>query len=106
MNYKINQIKRLIESLDPYEIRELTDYLMEEVDADINDLNLDSKKYLSSNEIEEIAEKIENRELPETKELLVKTDIDGLTVAHVLAYHSDTTNWSTNDKEILMMQDR
>jgi len=68
---------------------------MEEENIDVNNLN-----------IYEIARKIEKGELPETKELLMKSDDTGWTVAHELAINSDKTNWKTDDKDILMLQDK
>ena len=63
------------------------------------------KKIYTYLEIKEFACQINNKEIPETKEILMKQDEDGWSVAHELAYHSGTTNWSTNDKDILMLQE-
>jgi len=127
---KIKRIKRLIESLNESEVKQLNT-LFETTDSEYEKMNI---KDFSS---KRIAKMIENKEIEETKELLMRTrkdvnrwivaywlarrssingwsttdkeilkwkDNNGFSVAWLLAYDSDKTNWSTNDKEILMLQ--
>ena len=62
--------------------------------------------YLSGEELVEFTHQIENKEIAETKEILMRQNKDGFSVAHRLAWRADTTNWSTDDKEILLLQDK
>ena len=62
------------------------------------------KKIYTYLEIKEFASQIENKDIIETREILMKQNENEYSVAHQLASNSDTTNWSINDKEILMLQ--
>jgi len=96
---KVQRIKRLIESLNPSEIKELNTLLETPFPED--------SEYGKERDFSavEIARQIEKGIIKETKEILMKQDEDGWSVAHALASCSDRTKWSTNDKEILMLQD-
>ena len=63
------------------------------------------KKIYTFEEIKEFARQIINKEIAETREILMRKDAGGFSVAHRLAWRADTTNWSTDDKEILLLQD-
>ena len=56
--------------------------------------------------IRQIVAGIEKRRLPETKEILMFQDTCRVSIAHILASHSDKIGWTTDDKEILMLQDK
>jgi len=62
-------------------------------------------KIYTYDEITHFARQIENKELIETKEILMRKGEGGWSVVHVLAWNSDNTKWQTFDKEILMLQD-
>jgi len=53
------------------------------------------------NKIKEFARQIENKEIVETKEILMKQDSDGWSVAYLLADYHPT--WTTDDPEILSL---
>jgi len=57
------------------------------------------KKRYTRKELREFARQTEN------KEILMRKDDTGYSVAHWLAWKSDKTKWYTDDKEILMLQD-
>jgi len=63
-------------------------------------------KIYSYSEIRELAYQINNKEIIETKEILMRQNKDGFSVAHRLVWDSGYTSWSTNDKKILMIKDK
>jgi len=54
-------------------------------------------KIYTYSEIKKFARQIEN------KEILMRKDSEEFSVAHELAWRADTTNWSTDDLEILSL---
>ena len=63
------------------------------------------KKKYTFEEIKKFARQIENKEIAETREILMRKDETNWRVAHELAVPSDVTNWSTENKEILKLKD-
>jgi len=57
-------------------------------------------------EILSFVRQINNKEIVETKEILMRKDDYGYSVAHELANNSDMTGWYTEDKDVLMLQDK
>jgi len=59
-------------------------------------------KLYNCQEINKFARQINNKEIAETKEILLLQDEFGWSVAHWLV---SRTTWSTDDRDILMLQD-
>ena len=63
-------------------------------------------KTYTYSEIKKFARQINDKEIAETKEILMRQNDFGSSVAHELARNSNITNWSTEDKDILLLQNK
>jgi len=104
---KIKRIKRLIESLNPSEIKQLNTLLETPFSEDSE---YGKKKKISDIGLElynvgEIVEMIREGDLEETEAALSQQGENGWSVAHELANDSDRTKWFTEDRRILLLQE-
>ena len=99
---KIKRIKYLIEQLDVEEIKELN--ILLEIPFSKGS-EYPQEKTLEDFTVEEIANKILNKEIKETPKILMIKDDNDWSVAHELANNSDKTLWYTQIRKILMSKD-
>lgn len=86
-------------------VMEVVNEIMKLSSEELKTLNEVSSEELKGFSSRGIASLIESGEAHETKEILMKADKYGNSVAHYLAGNSDVTNWATDDKDILMLTD-